>query len=133
MDKDIQILAKTIYGEAKNQNISVMEAIANTILNRVRLSQNGINTWWGNNIREVCLKPAQFQCWERPSETPEINSSDDAIYQICHRIAVRAVKGLLKDNTHGGLYYHDINDHPKWAYAGVPCAQIGSLLFYDII
>ena len=132
MDKDIQILAKTIYGEAKNQNISVMEGVANTVLNRVRLSQNGINTWWGTNIREVCLKPAQFKCWQSKSDNNEINS-DDTIYQICHRIAVRAIKGLLKDNTNGGMYYHNIDEHPKWAYAGVPCAKIGRLLFYDII
>lgn len=134
MDKDIQILTKTIYGEAKNYNISVMEAIANTVLNRVRLSQTGINTWWGNTIREVCLKPAQFACWNT-KETFDWDTflKTDTVYQICHRIAVRAIKGLLKDNTNGGTCYHTIQTHPKWAYASVPCAQVGPLLFYDII
>ena len=132
MNKDIQILAKTIYGEADHHNLSEMEAIANVVLNRERLAQNGINDWWGNTISQICLKPAQFACWQATSDNKEIKS-DNTIYQICHRIAVRAVKGLLQDNTNGGLYYHNIDEHPKWAYAGVPCAKIGRLLFYDII
>ena len=46
MNKDIQILAKTIFGEANHHNLSEMEAIANVVLNRMRLAQNGINDWW---------------------------------------------------------------------------------------
>lgn len=133
MDKHIQILAKTIYGEADHHNLSEMEAIANVVLNRVKLSQKEIHSWWGNTITQVCLKPAQFRCWQPQSEKKQNQPLNDTIYQICHRIAVRAVKGLLKDNTKGGVYYHNINEHPKWAHAGVPCAKIGNLLFYDII
>lgn len=129
MNKDIQILAQTIYKEASHHNLSEMEAVANVVLNRVKAAQNGINTWWGQNIADVCLKPAQFSCWQHQPDSDKNNP----IYQICHRVAVRAVKGLLKDNTNGGVYYHNINEHPKWAYAGVPSAQVGKFLFYDII
>lgn len=133
MKHDIQILAKTIYGEANHHNLSEMEAIANVIINRVKQSQNGMNVWWGETIAQVCLKPAQFSCWQPNSKIDWLQPLNDAVYQICRRIAVRAIKGLLPDNTKGGVYYHSIHTHPRWAYASVPCAKIGDLLFYDII
>ncbi|MBR5130398.1 MAG: cell wall hydrolase [Alphaproteobacteria bacterium] len=134
MDQNIHTLALTIYGETQTANISVMEGIANVVLNRVRLAQNGINEWWGKTIKEVCLKPAQFQCWNNPINLNwNTLIKTDPIYQICHRISVRAIKGLLSDNTNGATHYHDINIHPQWAYAGIPCTQISNLLFYDNI
>jgi len=126
MNQDIHTLADTIYHEAGHKNISVMEAIANVVLNRLKHACFGINPWWGKTITEVCLKPAQFT--HHPIDNP-----NDAVYQICRRIAVRAVKGLLPDNTKGATCYHPITEHPKWAYSAVPCAKIGDLLFYDIV
>lgn len=133
MDEEKNILAKTIYGEAKEQGLNVMEAIANVVMNRVKRAQNyDGNYWWGNTVKNVCLKPFQFPCWgqNRVCATP---SQDNPIFQMCERIAVRAVKGLLPDNTKGATHYHKKNIHPRWAYAAVPCAEIGDYLFYDAV
>ena len=128
MDTETEILAKTLYGEARGEGISGLEAVANVILNRVKHP-----CWWGKNIREVCLKPMQFSCWniDDPNRKKLMaDLSDDPIFDVCRRIAVRAIRGLLKDTTKGSTHYHALKSHPKWANALVPNAQIGNHIFY---
>lgn len=136
MDKEIEILAKTIYGETTTPSVSNAESIANVILNRVKYAKSNVGHWWGNCVSEVCLKPMQFKCWDIQHPNHEklahIRQSDP-FFTVCRRIAVRAIKGLLNDNTKGATCYHDKNCHPQWAYAAVPCADIGGKLFYTII
>lgn len=129
---ETEILAKTIYGEARGESVAGQEAIANVILNRVKL--NLIHpVWWGKSITEVCLKPKQFSCWNKNDPNYQIlqgDLSDNPIYQICERIARRALSGVLKDNTNGATHYHTFYCHPLWAHHIIPCAQIGHHLFY---
>ena len=56
-DRDIDVLARTIYGEARGESISGMEAVASVVLNRVAFSKRRRRYWWGNTITEVCRKP----------------------------------------------------------------------------
>ena len=129
---ETEILAKTIYGEARGESVAGMEAVANVILNRVKM--NLIQSmWWGKSIEEVCLKPKQFSCWNQDDPNFKILQNDlsqNPIYQICERIAKRALAGVLKDNTNGATHYHSFTCHPLWARHLVPCAQIGHHLFY---
>lgn len=55
---DIDILARTIYGEARGEPWEGKIAVAWVVRNRAE--RGG---WWGDTIREVCLKPWQFSCW----------------------------------------------------------------------
>ena len=127
-----EILAKTIYGEARGESVAGMEAVANVILNRVKM--NLIHPmWWGKSITEVCLKPKQFSCWNQDDPNFKILQGDlsqNPIYQICERIAKRAIAGCIKDNTNGATHYHTFHCHPLWAQHIIPCAQIGHHLFY---
>lgn len=129
---ETEILAKTIYGEARGESVAGQEAVANVILNRVKM--NLIKPmWWGKSVTDVCLKPKQFSCWNQDDPNYKIlrgDLSDNPIYQICKRIAKRAIAGILKDNTNGATHYHTFNCHPLWAQHIVPCAQIGHHLFY---
>lgn len=131
MDNETEIMAKTLYGEARGEGIPGLEAVASVILNRVKHPR-----WWGKNIREVCLKPMQFSCWniDDPNRRKLMTDlSDDPIFDICKRIAVRAIHGLLKDTTKGSTHYHTLKSHPKWANALVPNTQIGNHLFYTCL
>ncbi len=63
---EINILAKTLYGEARGEGLSGLEAVANTIINRVNTAKaKGGRFWWGNDIISVCQKPYQFSCWNK--------------------------------------------------------------------
>ena len=57
-NNEIDILARTIWGEARGEGSQGMQAVANVIQNRVK--QGG---WWGATFAEVCKKKSQFSCW----------------------------------------------------------------------
>ena len=128
MDKQTEIFAKTLYGEARGEGLKGIEAVACVIVNRLKKP-----CWWGRTIMEVCLKPAQFSCWNKNDPNCQLLSTDlsqEPIFDVCKRVAVRAIKGLLPDVTKGSTHYHTLSVNPKWASALVPNAQIGNHLFY---
>ncbi len=134
--RSVDILARTIYGEARGESLKGKEAIANVILNRIKKASLNRNFWWGHTIEQVCLKPYQFSCWNKNDVNYRIItniSPSDAIFQTCQRVARRAICGLLEDNTQNATHYHSETVSPKWALGKAPCVSIGSHLFYNNI
>ena len=58
-----EVLARTLYGEARGEGLPGIEAVACVILNRVAFAKARGRYWWGNTVSQVCLKPGQFSCW----------------------------------------------------------------------
>lgn len=54
-----QLVAMTIYGEARNQTLYGQILVGFVIMNRWKKP-----CWWGKNLREVLFKPEQFDCWK---------------------------------------------------------------------
>ena len=136
MNRDTDILARTIYGEARGESISGQEAIASVILNRVAIAKSRGRYWWGNTIAGVCLAPWQFSCWNKNDPNRKIiERADDADigFCICKRIALRAVSGLLEERSSGASLYLNRSLRPKWSVGKIPCAEIGSHVFYNDI
>ena len=136
MNKEADILARTIYGEARGESISGQEAIASVVLNRVAFAKKKGRYWWGNSIADVCRAPKQFSCWNADDPNCKIIKKvddSDIGFCICKRIALRAVSGLLEDKTSGATHYHTRNLRPKWSVGKIPCAEIGSHIFYNDI
>ena len=132
---ELEIFAKTLFGEARGEKLPGIEAVANVIINRVKHAIRLGHFWWGKTISEVCLKPFQFSCWNTSDPNRQLLNQDlskDAIYQLCERVAKRAIAGFLPDNTRGATHYHTKNVNPSWARAAVPCADIGHHLFYAL-
>lgn len=133
---EIEVLARTIYGEARGESIPGQEAIASVVLNRVAKAQKYGSFWWGNTIAEVCQKPWQFSCWNaRDPNLPVIKAVDDSdpAFATCKRISLRAIAGLLADRTNGATHYHTKRLRPKWSIGKIPCAELGSHFFYNDI
>ncbi len=132
--KIIDILARTIYGEARGESISGQEAVANVIINRLEFAKKKKRYWWGNDIISICQAPFQFSCWNVSDANYKIISKvddNDVSFCIARRIATRAVNGVLQDNTNGATHYHTKSVFPKWAKKKIPCAEIGAHLFYN--
>lgn len=132
MDKTdpIDVLARTIYGEARGEFYQGMAAVASVVMNRV--FKGG---WWGDDVISVCLKPWQFSCWN--SKDPNLAiieevTDADPIFAQCLKIAKNAVNGLLTDQTNGATSYFDrrMAEAPEWALGMEPCAIIGHHLMY---
>lgn len=134
-DAVIDILARTLWGEARGEPLSGQEAVASVILNRVKIAKEHRTYWWGNDILAVCRKPYQFSCWNH--DDPNFIKMtkvglDDRAFGQCLRLARRAVNGVLTDNTRGATHYHAQGMIPSWARGQAPTAIIGRHIFYRI-
>jgi len=133
VDADVDILARTIWGEARGQGDSGMRAVASVIMNRVREGQQGLHVWRGKTVRDVSLKPWQFSAWNLgdPNRDKMINvTSDDYSFRLALGIAELAVNGLLEDTTGGANSYHTEAVSPNWADPAKISAMVGNQIFY---
>lgn len=131
----VDILARTLWGEARGEPVRGIEAVAAIIVNRVRHAQaRGGRYWWGTSIEQVCQKPWQFSCWNEgdPNRAKLLAVTErDRSFRICLRVARRAVAGVLDDPTRGATHYHTRAVLPPWARSRSPSAEIGNHLFYN--
>lgn len=132
---EVDVLARTVWGEARGEGSMGMQAVACVVLNRVAVAKEHGGYWWGDSIVQVCQKPYQFSCWNK----------DDANYRqllavegtnlhfaTAQRIARRAVYGILDDPTGGATHYHAAGVSPAWAKNEKPSAVIGRHIFYRL-
>lgn len=131
----VDVLARTIWGEARGEGSAGMNAVAGVILNRVKIAEENGKFWWGNNIIQVCQKPYQFSCWNRSDPNFRVLqevTENDVYFASAVRIARRAVADVLDDVTNGATHYHEQSVAPYWAKGEKPCAVIGRHKFYRI-
>ena len=131
-DDEIDVFARTLYGEARKEGLLGIEAVANVILNRVQISKIA-PVYWGRTITEVCLKPLQFQCWNPGNDNfCKILHVDDTdpVFHLCRHVAFRSKHGFLTDITHGATHYHDKQENPAWARKLIPVYEYKNHLFY---
>lgn len=127
----MDILARTLWGEARGEGEKGMEAVACVILNRVHKPR-----WWGRNIDQVCQKPWQFSCWNDndPNRDKLLEvTKDDPQFKTALEIQEKAVTGGLPDFTNGATSYFDrrMKEPPKWALGRKPCFTLGHHIFYE--
>ena len=133
---EIDVLARTLWGEARGEGNAGMRAVACVILNRVRIAQRQEKYWWGNNVIQVCQKPYQFSCWNRSDPNfKKLQAVDekDLYFATAMRIAKRALADVLEDTTHGATHYHVYGITPHWAQSEKPVAVIGRHVFYRLV
>ena len=137
--EDIDLIARTIWGEAWVVGYDGMAAVANVINNRVR--RGG---WWGATYKDVILKPYQFSIWnarttDKYANDPAFVSALDKIEGVTTatpsfaeavRIATAAYDGTLTDNTGGATHYKRSDVSAAWADGLSPIASIGHHDFY---
>lgn len=128
----IDVLARTIWGEARGQPIEGQEAVANVVMNRVRKRRKA----WGLTVESVCKAPKQFSCWNaNDPNLPKLKKVDasNIAFSACLDIARRAVNGDLGDRTFCSTHYHTSNVRPNWSVNHTHVVQIGSHLFFNNI
>jgi spore germination cell wall hydrolase CwlJ-like protein len=128
------ILARTLWGEARGESKAGRQAVASVVLNRIAYARaKGGRYWWGNDIVSVCLKPWQFSCWNASdpnrAKLESVGESNKAFLQ-CLRIAADALSGRLADSIEGATHYHVEGLSPPWAKNREPVARIGKHVFY---
>ena len=87
-------------------------------------------------MKDVCLKPKQFSCWnEGDPNLPIITAVtlQDQRYRSCFRAALSAYDRSEKDPTFGATHYFTTARPklaqtwpPEWAMEMIPLATIGA-------
>jgi hypothetical protein len=84
---DLAALSLTLYGEARGEPIEGKCAVASVVINRTKNPDR-----FGDTIRDVCLAPRQFSCW---------NAGDDANHAKLMAMAERLKTGILGTDADG--------------------------------
>lgn len=127
MQKDIDILARTIYGEARGESEEGQIAVACVIMNRYKSKK-----WFsGRTIAETCLKARQFSCWNADDPNcAKIKQVGPTVLKPYFKLAESIITGAQGDITNGATHYHTKAIMPLWARNKKPCATIGAHVFY---
>lgn len=117
---DSQILAATLWAEARGEPYEGIQWVAHVIKNRKNKS--------GTSYRDVCLAPWQFECWNNRSE---IMIDDTETFKKCKEIAVQ-VMNSSSDPTGGCDHYNnpDKEGYPNWTNNCTRDKKIGGHQFY---
>ena len=132
-DKQVEIVACTLWGEARGEGLAGMRAVAAVIVNRVRARGGALN------FAQVCLARRQFSCWNEDDPNrrrlDRLPREPDAIYRQACDIAREALAGRLTDPTRGATHYVAVTlrRRPSWLSGKQPCIVIGGHEFYNDI
>ena len=128
-EHDIEILAKTIFGEARGESRKGQIAVACCIINRFKSKK-----WFSSKtISGVCQKPWQFSCWNK--NDPNSQKIANLTFPTYSKYFSVIKEAELEDITNGATHYYapKLIKCPKWAVGKKPCAEIeGHLFFNDI-
>lgn len=138
-----EILALTLYGEARGEPIQGQVAVANVIINRLRHYPSKFKT-----AADVCLEPKQFSCWNIDDANYPIlmtlsrqmiqNKIMDQSLKQCLYIARGVIGNNILDNTKSAMHYitsslFNSDKRPSWAANPTnPPIQIGNQVFFNV-
>lgn len=131
---DREVLARTIWGEARGEGFDGMRAVAHVVKNRV---EDGI-AWNGFDWKSVCLKEWQFSTWLDHDPVHAANKQkmlnvgfEDSHYVIAWQIAGNVMAGGDDDLTNGADHYFNPGVVlPDWAADMTFVTRIGGHDFY---
>ncbi len=127
----VDVLARTLWAEARGEKEHGLKAVACVIVNRVR--KGG---WWGDTVEKVCRYPSQFSCWNPGTQSlAQLRSVTEANteFRLCQLIARAAIAGEFADETKGACHYHRYDVQPDWSRGHLPSAAIGAHRFFNDI
>lgn len=132
---DLELLALCVYGEARNQGLDGMLAVASVIVNRANNP-----CWWGSDIKGVILKAYQFSCLNEKDPNRKMLESIAldfkgglerfASLKSCYWVAKGIIEGFLTGNIKGATHYHTKAISPEWKEKMSLVKQVGDHLFY---
>lgn len=133
-ENDRDILARTIWGEARGESPAGKVAVAWTIRNRVFDGKE--NSWWGEGYAGVCQKPYQFSCWNKSDPNyPYLNGTRQIPFRElaqCRVAGDQVIDGNVPDPTGGATHYYAIamKKPPAWSAKAKQTLKLGGHVFF---
>lgn len=135
-DADIDVMARTIWGESRGEPLLGQVAVGWIIVNRVLAAakDKAHFGWWGTTVPTVCLAKAQFSCWlpDDPNASKlRAATLQQTSFQRAFGVACLVLSGDIADPTDGATHYFaDSIAAPSWTFTMQPKAKIGAHSFY---
>ena len=132
------IIARTLYAEARNDGEKGMTAVASVIYNRAKGNKE--------DFTKVCLKPKQFSCWNKFTKeeadpkrfqvkipvSVKGNAKNNELWKKAMSIVADMLADSFKPITTANTYYNPKTANPKWAKSLIDAQMIGSHKFGTI-
>jgi hypothetical protein len=136
-DTEQMILARAIFGEARNMLLSdeTRIAVGWSIRNRIG------NSAWGNNYHEVILHKNHYSAFRESDKNWDYvknplfknNIIDKRSWEDCYKISGQVIDGSLDDPTDGANHYYDDSiETPYWAAKDNFKIKIDSIFFHRL-
>lgn len=137
-ETDVDVVARTLFGEARGETVQGQQAVAWVIRNRVdaQLRSDGKPDWWGEGYNDVCRKAYQFSCWNRNDPNfPFLSGAKaigDRLFASLKAVAMTVIRGEVPDPTGGATHYYatTMPKAPAWVAGAKFTVQIGAHRFY---
>lgn len=143
--QDIDVVARTLYGEARGEGREGMVAVACVIVNRAIIADAYVDAhgedhplFGDGSLASACHAPLQFSCWN--AKDPNLGvikavTVADPIFAMAKEIATQAENDELDDITNHATHYFDkrMPSPPAWAKCKTPCFEQGNHLFFNNI
>lgn len=125
--RDLDILTRMVYGEARGQSEKLKIASAYVALNRVKKG-------YGRSIAEVVLQPGQFSCFNKndPNYDDVWSPRNRREWEHCRNVAQEVLEGKASDYSRGATHYHNDTVNPDWARRDRKTTKIGKTTFYRL-
>lgn len=132
MPQEIDVMARTMWAEARGEGRAALIAVGHVIRNRAAHPR-----WWGQSVIGVCKQPWQFSCWNRGDPNlPKllaVSASVDHIFAECIELAADIIGGRIPDPTQNSDSYFDTSiPTPVWARGIEPVFAVANLRFYRL-
>lgn len=138
---ELGTLARTLYGEARSLGRAGMEDVSSVVMNRHDLARQGLVTWWGRDVTQICLRSAngwaQFSCWN-PTDLNRAKlfsvTETDLHFALALEIARAALDGEIDDRTNSADHYCTpaVADRTSWAKGRQPVYRTDGHWFFRL-
>ena len=136
-DTEQMLLARVLFGEARNEGLSDKARIAVgwTVKNRVE------NPGHGENYHQVILEENQYSSFRESDDNwpfvknplLENSSTDQEAWINCYEIAGQILAGTVADPTQGANHYYDESiETPYWANEDNFKIKINTIFFHHL-
>lgn len=139
---DLDIAARTLYGEIRNGTPEQMENVAHVLINRWNSTSGQFAK--DDTLATTCLRHRQFSSWNKgDANLTKIFSTqyDNNILRNCLEVMLSALRknhNLQEDKTIRAKHYHTKAIPtwtsywpPTWAHGHTPTLDDGLHLFYN--
>lgn len=135
-DTDQMLLARLVYGEARDQNDRAKIGVAWSVRNRVEANRSD----WGSTYYDVITDPEQYSAFKVDDSNYKLvkdpfytnNPIDRAAWRASYAIAEQVLLGTVDDPTSGSNHYYDDSAEriPSWATSESFIIKIDRIIFH---